>query len=215
MRTTGSPSDSVKSPAAIKGAVDRPTGPRYGRPCDRFGPPTALFSRELALLRYDLEHIEALTPHSTTARRAFDLIEYAANFFDDEGGREKVLRPVLEKLLMGQSRWQAPVAGRSTNPDGVWLEEFFVYLIVGIANEPGLGGDPFLRGLVAYSKTLAQEKVPSPPRLLRSTKVPQTVSPVHRAVESTSCLARHSGEPSRRVDCHFHRLHLRRRIGLD
>ena len=178
MRTTGSPSDSVKSPAAIMAAVDRPTGPRYGRPSDRFGPPTALFSRELALLKYDLEHLETFTPHSTIANRTFDLIEHAADFFDDEGGKENALRPVLEKLLVGRSQWQAPIIGRSTKSSGVWLEEFFVYLIVEIKDEPGLGGDPFLQGLVAYSKIIAQEKVPSPSRLLHSTKVPQTVSPI-------------------------------------
>ena len=178
MTTTGSPSDSVKSFAAIKGAVDRPTGPRYGRPSDRFGPPTALFSRELALLKYDLEHLEAFTPHSATADHTFNLIEHAADFFDDEGGREKALRPILEKLLVGQSQWQTPISGGSPKPDGVWLEEFFIYLIVEIKNEPGLGGDPFLQGLVAYSKIIAQEKVPSPSLLLHSAKVPQTVSPI-------------------------------------
>ena len=179
MKTTGSPSDSVKSPTAIKGAVDRPTGPRYGRPSNRFGPPTALFSRELALLKHDLEHLEAFTPHSKTADHTFNLIEHAANFFDDGGVREIALRPILEKLLVGKSQWQTQFAGRSTKSDGVWLEEFFVYLIVEIKNESGLGGDPFLQGLVVYSKILAQEKVPSPSRLLHSTKVPQTVSPIH------------------------------------
>jgi len=178
MRTTGSPSDSVKSPSAIKGAVDRPTGPRYGRPSDRFGPPTALFSRELALLRYDLEHLEALAPHSTTADHTFDLIEHAANFFDDDGGREAALRPILGKLLVGKSQWQVPIANRSIKSDGVWFEEFFAYLIVEVKNEAGLGGDPFLQGLVVYSKIIAQEKVPSPSCLFHSTKMPRTVSPI-------------------------------------
>ena len=54
MRTARSPSESVESPASIKGTLESPCGPRYGRPSDRFGPPTALFSRALALLKKDL-----------------------------------------------------------------------------------------------------------------------------------------------------------------
>ena len=38
---------------------------------------------------------------------------------------------------------------------GVWLEEFFAYLIVEMKNEPaGLGGDQFLQGLIVYNRIL-------------------------------------------------------------
>jgi hypothetical protein len=173
MRTTSSPSESVKSPASVRGAVEDPIGPRYGRPSDRFGPPTALFSPELALLKYDLEHLDVFTPDSVGAGYAFDLIVNAAGFFDEEDKRKAVLRPILEGLLMGWGRWQVPIAGGSAKADGVWLEDLFTYLIVEMKNEPGLGGDPFLQGLVVYSKVLAQEKVQSPSRpFWHSTKVP-------------------------------------------
>jgi hypothetical protein len=178
MRTTGSPSDSVKNPASVKEAVENPTGPRYGRPSDRFGPPTALFSPELALLRYDLEHLDALAPDSVGVSRAFAFIASAAGFFDDEDERRAELQPMLEDLLKGWGQWQVSIVDGSAKPDGVWLEGIFAYLIVEITGEPGLGGDPFLRSLVVYSKVIAQQKVLSSPCPLYSTKVPQTVSPV-------------------------------------
>ena len=47
------------------GAAEAPSGPRYGRPPGYFGPSTALLSPELALLKYDLEHLDAFEPDST------------------------------------------------------------------------------------------------------------------------------------------------------
>jgi hypothetical protein len=91
MRTAGSPSETIKSPAAIKDVVERPSGPRYGGPSDGFGPPTVLFSPELALLKYDLDHLEAFTPNSTDAERAFNLIEHAGKKFGDKSERETIL----------------------------------------------------------------------------------------------------------------------------
>ena len=161
MRTTGSPSETVKSPAAIKDAVDSPSGPRYGRPSDRFRPPMALFSPELALLRYDLEHLKVFTPNSTYAEHAFNLIEQSANFFADESKREVAIWPVLGSLLVGKSEWQASIGGGSAKPDRIWLEGPFAYLIVEVKNEPGLEGDLFLQDLVVYGKILAQDKVVS------------------------------------------------------
>ena len=75
----------------------------------------------------------------------------------------------IKGLLTGHGQWQAPIAGTSVNPDAVWLEGLFAYMIIEIKNESGLGGDPFLQGSVLYNK-LGDEKVPSPrvhPTLLR------------------------------------------------
>ena len=215
MRTTSSPSESVKNPVSIRHAIEDPAGPRYGRPSDRFGPPTALFSKELALLRYDLEHLEAFTPKSTDADRAFDLIENAVDFFDDENKREAALRPILGRLLVGKSQWQTLMSNGSAKPDGVWLEEPFTYMIVQVKNEPGLGGDPFLQGLIVYSKTIAQEKVRSPSCPFHPTKMPQTVSHIPQTVEPTGCPTCYSGQLSRCIDRHLHRLRLCRQIGFD
>ena len=82
-------------------AVENPTGPRYGRPSDHFGPPTALLSPELALLGYDLEHLNALAPDSVGVNRAFVFIVSAAGFFDDEDEGRAGLQPMLEDLLKG------------------------------------------------------------------------------------------------------------------
>ena len=212
---TSSPSESVKSPHHIKRVVENPAGPRYGRPSDRFGPPTALFSKELALLRYDLENLEAFTPNSEGVGFAFTLIESATDFYDDESKRESALRPILGTLLAGNNKWRKPISDRSAKPDGVWLQESFTYLIVEIKNEPGLGGDPFLQGLVVYTKILAQEKVRSPLCPFHPAKMPRTVSPIPQPVEPTGRPARHSGELPRRVDRHLHRLRLCRQTGLD
>ena len=205
MRTTGSPSEIVKDPSAIKNAVEDPTGPRYGRPSDRFGPSTALFSPELALLKYDLEHLEAFAPNSADVDHAFDLIENAASSFDEEGEREAGLRSILGGLLVGKRQWQVPIADGMTKSYGVRLGKSLAYLIVEAKNELGSGGDPFLQGLLTYSKILAQDQVPFPLcPLLHFTKMPQTVSPIPQAIKPTGCPARHSGEPPHRVDCHFH-----------
>jgi len=90
---------------------------------------------------------------------AFDLIVQATDFFADEDGRECALRSTLESLLPGQSEWQGSSWGKTTKPGGVWLEEPFAYVIVELKDEPGLSGDPFLQGLVAYAKLTTQEEV--------------------------------------------------------
>ena len=68
--------------------------------------------------------------------------------------------------LLGWVEWQWSILDGATQLDGGWLEDFFTYLIVGIKEEPGLGGDPFLQGLIAYNKIIAQEKVTFPPHVL-------------------------------------------------
>ena len=133
------------------------SGPRYGRPAHRFGPPTALFSKPLAILKYHLDNLESLTPDPTTLDRAFDLIVYAADFFHDEGWREAVLRPLLQGLLVGKNEWQWSTT--SARPDGVWLQGHFAYLTVTLKNESGLGGDPCLQGMISYGKIVTQEEV--------------------------------------------------------
>lgn len=178
MRTIGSPSEIVKDPVAIKNVIESPAGPRYGRPHNRYGPPTALFSRELALLRYDLEHLEAFQPNSAEIERAFDLIENAVSVSDEEGKREAGLRSILGGLLAGKRQWHVPIDDGSAKPYGVWLEGSCAYLIVEVKNEEGFGGDPFLQGLLMYSKIIAQEKVPSPSCPFRFAKTFQTVSPI-------------------------------------
>ena len=155
LRTTDSPSEIAKNPASIRDIVKAPSGPRYGRPSDHSGPPTALFSPELALLKYDLEHLDVFMPDPMAADLIFRLIENATDFFDDENGRKVVLRPILRGLLEGYGD------RRMTNTYGTWLEETFGRPIIEINDEPGLGGDPFLRGLVAYSEAIAQETVRS------------------------------------------------------
>ena len=152
----GSPSDRVNDPAAIKETVDCPSGPRYGRPSHRFGPPTALFNRELAILRYDLDHLEGLTPDLATVEGAFNLALHSAVFYADEKGRESRLQEFLREVLPGWSKWQQSVA------DGIRFEGVFAYLILELTNEQGLGGEPFLQSSVVYCKVVNQWQVPSP-----------------------------------------------------
>ena len=122
-----------------------PSGPRYGRPSDRFGPPTVLFSPELTLLKHDLDHLDALVPDAAGATLAFRLVETAAGFFN-EIDRQRALWLSLAGLLTGHGQWRPQIAGRSAKPDAVWLEGLFTYMIIEIKN--GLGGDLFLQGLV-------------------------------------------------------------------
>jgi hypothetical protein len=157
-----SPSDSVTSAAAVGKAIKDDNGPRYGRPSDRYGPPTALFSEPLALLKYDLEHLEQFIPDDSTLDNTFEFVVAASDSFNNESQRAAVLNVPLENLLPGDCRWQKPIAGGSAKPHGVWLSGPFAYLILELKNEPGLDGDPFLQGLVVYSKVVAQEAVRSP-----------------------------------------------------
>ena len=69
------------------------------------GLPTVLFSRELALLNCDLQHLEAFTPDPTVAGYAFSLIE-ATNFVDEGSYMGKPFWSILDRLLQGKSRWQ-------------------------------------------------------------------------------------------------------------
>ena len=154
-----SPFDSVKSPAAVKQTLTSRDGPRYGRPSDLFGPPTALFSKPLAFLKDRLDHLESFTPSGLTLDHAFDFVAQSTDFFADEEDREGALKPILESLLPGDAKWQEPIWGEAPAAEGAWVEGIFTYLIVEMKNEQGLGGDPFLQGLVSYGKTIAQETV--------------------------------------------------------
>ena len=155
----GSPSECVKDPAHIQKTLQDRHGPRYGRPSDRFGPPTALFSEPLALLKYRLDHLESLTPDPVTLDHAFNLVAISTGFFGGEKDREGALKPTLEALLPGRSDWQLKTVGNSAIPDAAWLEGPFTYLIFELKNEQGLGGDPFLQGLLTYGKVTARPTV--------------------------------------------------------
>ena len=165
-RTLGgmhSPSDCVKSPATIQETLDSPSGLRCGRPSDRYGPPTALFDRELANLRSDLEHLEEIMPDIPTVENAFKFVLFSTGFYADEKERGSHLRGFLEDLLPGESKWQQPVAGGTAQPDGIWFEGPFTYLILIIKNERGFGGNPSLQCLNVYGKIINHKEVPSSP----------------------------------------------------
>ena len=154
-----SPSDSVKDASAVKDATIDPRGPRYGRPSDRFGPPTSLFSEPLALLEYKLGHLESFTPNLETLNRAFEFITSSTDFFSDEDKREVALKLILGGILQGTNKWQRATPGKTAQPDAIWLQEPFAYLILELKNEPGLAGDPFLQTLISYGKLLVQDEV--------------------------------------------------------
>ena len=153
------PSDCVKSPAGVEGALNGPHGPRFGRPSHRFGPPTALFCEPLALLKYDLDHLELYTPDTVTLNQAFFLITTSAGFFADEKTREAALRSTLNTLLPGDVKWQHQTVGGKAKPDGVWFEGDFPCLIFELKNEQGLRGDPFLQSSISYGKIITQTLV--------------------------------------------------------
>ena len=153
------PPDSLESAAAVKKVVLSPTGPRYGRPSHRFGPPTALFSEPLAILKYDLGHLQSFTPNPTTLDHTLNIIASATDFLPDEGKREASSKTVLENLLVGRNEWQQPISDKATEPCGVWLEGFSGYLIVTLKDDLGLGGDPFLQGLAVYGRVTTQDEV--------------------------------------------------------
>lgn len=91
-----SPSETIKSPVAFKGVVDKLTGPRYGRSFERFGTPTVLFRRKPALLKCDPDDLEAPTPDSAAAVYASSLTRNSTAPFDEEDKREASLRSILE-----------------------------------------------------------------------------------------------------------------------
>jgi len=169
IRGAPSPSDCVKSSAAVKKALTDPRGhsPRYGRPSDQFGPPTALFSKPLALFEHDLKNLKSFTPDAEVLGHAFEFVAGATEIYENEKDREKFLYPLLEHLLPGECKWKESIAKGSAKvsdkggakPDGLWLEGRFPCLIFELKNEQGLGGDPFLQGLIVYGKIVAQEEV--------------------------------------------------------
>ena len=82
------------------------------------------------------------------------------------------MRPILDNLLPGNNKHQEAVANGLAKQYAVWCEGPFAYLILEIKNELGLSGDPFLQGLVAYSKITGQDKVLSLLRPFYPTKMP-------------------------------------------
>jgi hypothetical protein len=94
---------------------------------------------------------------------AFDFVAQSADFHDNEHAREAALKPILGHLLPGDAQWQELTEGGKAKIDGAWTRGIFTYLIFELKNEQGLGGDPFLQGLVLYGKIVAQDKVCSTP----------------------------------------------------
>jgi len=110
-------------------------------------------------LKYNLGHLESLEPDYRTLDHAFDLITSSANFFADEDQREERLKVTLGGLLPGKCVWREKTSSQTAKPAGVWLQGPFTYILAELKNEPGLGGDPFLRSLVAYGKFTAEDEV--------------------------------------------------------
>ena len=107
----------------------------------------------MAHLKYRLDHLELLTPDPDILEDAFRLVSISTDTFDDEKQREAALKPILQTLLSGRA------FGGSAVSDATWLEGPFTYLIFELKNEEGLRGDPFLQGLLAYGKVVAQPTV--------------------------------------------------------
>jgi hypothetical protein len=123
-RTLGgsvSPSDTIKSATAVKAAVTNPDGPRYGRPSDRFGPPTVLFNKALARLKYELDNPEKLVPRTACTRGAHDLIITATNFFGDEDQGRDALEHIINTLVGEEGNFPGEV-GKEAKPDDLWVE---------------------------------------------------------------------------------------------
>jgi hypothetical protein len=114
------------------------------------------------MLRYNLEHLDKVTPDREMITPAFDFVTTGADFFDNEEQREKMLQKLLKDLLGHNPRWEASIADGKANADGAWFEGAFPYLIFEMKNEPGLGGDPFLQSLAVYGRIIEQNQVPSP-----------------------------------------------------
>ena len=110
-------------------------------------------------MEYKLGHLESFTPNLETLNRAFEFITSSTDFFSDEDKREVALKLILGGILQGTNKWQRPTPGKTAQPDAIWLEEPFAYLILELKNEPGLAGDPFLQTLISYGKLLVQDEV--------------------------------------------------------
>ena len=119
--------------------------------------PTALFSKQLAALERELEDSEQF-PSSFCAATACQFVMSSAGSHRSEAEREVALRSVLRSLISGNVVWQEKLDNGSDQPDRVWVEEHFAYIIIEIKNESGSAGDPILQGLTVYSKILAQGK---------------------------------------------------------
>lgn len=144
-----------------------------------------LFSEPLALLKYNLKHLELFTSDHTIMGDAYGLVTGSAGFFGAETSREAFLKLVLPKLLRGQNEWQRETSDKKAKSVGAWLEGTFSYLIVELKNERGLGGDPFLRGLVTYGKVIAQKEV-----LSRIVPNPTIAPPLSHIIQYVAYLQR-------------------------
>lgn len=133
--------------------VKNPTATRY-RPSYRSGPPATLFNKALAVLQYDLQHLDAFLPPSSGVSNASNFISRSVDFYDDDDKRKSSLRGIIQALLPGENKWQEFV-----DNGGLWFEGSFVYLIFELKNEVGLGGDPFLQCLSVYTKIIEQHEV--------------------------------------------------------
>jgi len=158
LKDSNSPSIVIQSPEAIQIASKSLI---HGRPVESLGLQAALYNPVIAQLAYDLDHLDTVYPHPSedhlaqclkfmeisnrfyttgvSAEKWGDLDDYSGIFLDGYEDRIRVNNVV----------------------NGAMVSVLCVYGVFESENEYGLGGDPFLRAMVSYAKTIQDKKVSS------------------------------------------------------
>ena len=158
LKDLNSPSMVIQSPEGMQTASKSLI---HGRPVESLGLQTALYNPVIAQLAYDLDHLDTVYPHPSedhlaqclkvmeisnrfytigvSAEKWGDLDDYSGIFLDGYEDRIRVNNVV----------------------NGAMVSVLCVYGVFESENEYGLGGDPFLRAMVSYAKTIQDKKVSS------------------------------------------------------
>jgi hypothetical protein len=149
-----SPSEAVSSSSKLAEALggDNPDI-HVGRPG---GAPAVIFNPVLATLQRHLDHLEEVTVSRTEVERAAKYIRCAVKFYKDEATRQDAIREAVDVAIGENGNWK-PTG--NVKPDGSWLHDSFMMMILELKNTPGLSGDAFVQAVVDYSKIISRDEV--------------------------------------------------------
>ncbi|KZT07892.1 uncharacterized protein LAESUDRAFT_650178 [Laetiporus sulphureus 93-53] len=143
-----SPSTGVSTSENIKAAYN---AVHAGRPALNYGPPTSIFSPQLARLSDRLQNLHSVEPSALYLKHSHEYIVHATDFYGKEMDRETNLKTTIDDILGAEGQWQHQFANKKAKPDATWGMP--IYIVYEGKNENGQG-DASLQGILVYRKML-------------------------------------------------------------
>ena len=149
------PSSTIENAKGVAAAQRGPTGIHAGRPFQNRGPPTTLFSSEIARFVGQLDHLDRIQPSPDLLYHTLKFIEHSCDFNSDDLAQRSSSKIVtFFNALFGKNGQEQGQIGRS-KADMLWG----MHGVLVVNNEEGIGGEPKLQGALDRRHHIASAKV--------------------------------------------------------